>query len=95
MITYVAQRSRPEKSVAKSMESHVGIAVPQQSQVMRNIHAAYPQFAPGHKSVHVKSVAYSECRCSHVVRKLSAAAEDLLQSVHVESKRETQCLVEG
>ena len=87
MPAYVAHCSGAEQSVAESMERHIGIAVPEQSFVVGDIHTTYYTTPPFDKTMYVKSV-------SDTHHGSAAFSYEVAQTVHVECERKAEGLVE-
>ncbi len=56
MVTYVMHGGGAKERIGKRMQSHVGIAVTKQAQLIRNLDTTHHQTPPPDKTVHIKSI---------------------------------------
>ena len=68
VVADVAHVGGAQQSVADGMDKYIGVAVPEQALVVRNLHTAYPTLAVGNEAVDIVAVADSKSHCSLVMK---------------------------
>ena len=66
VITDITHVSCSQQCIADGMNEHVGIAMAQESEGMRNEDATQPKVAPRHQLVHIVSHAYTYVHPTYV-----------------------------
>ncbi len=59
MISYVPHGESAEYGIAESVYRHIGVAVSEESELVRHLYPAQPEIAPRHKPVDIITLSYS------------------------------------
>ena len=91
LVADIAQVGGAEQGIADCVYEHIGIGVPCQAILIRDLHTTYPKVAVLDKFMYI----YSKTNTYHSIRIcLYLTSEQVSEAIHVERERETQSLVE-